>query len=109
MRHDICFPLYVEVDEIYNIACPASPVHYQFDQSNTEDLCACALICWGFPNASKEKSCRPPQDEVYGDPTGASTTGDLLGAVNRSGAGRGMIGKRLSTVLTHLTGQHRPD
>src|SRR5438445_11928704 len=35
MRHDICFPLYVEVDEIYNLACPASPVHYQFDPVQT--------------------------------------------------------------------------
>src|SRR5437667_6962251 len=49
MRHDICFPLYVEVDEIYNLACPASPVHYQFDPVKPRrPLCMAALICWGL-------------------------------------------------------------
>ena len=38
LRHDICFPLYVEVDEIYNLACPASPIHYQYDPVQTTKL-----------------------------------------------------------------------
>ena len=53
MRHDVCFPLYVEVDEIYNMACPASPVHYQYDPVQTTKT-SCALvrsICSGSPSA----------------------------------------------------------
>ena len=52
MRHDICFPLYVEVDEMYNLACPASPVHYQFDPVRTEPRppCMAASTCSVWPS-----------------------------------------------------------
>jgi UDP-glucuronate decarboxylase len=52
MRHDVTFPLYVEVDEIYNLACPASPIHYQHDPVQTpRPACTARLICWGSPSA----------------------------------------------------------
>ena len=62
LRHDITFPLYIEVDEIYNLACPASPVHYQFDPvADHKDMrTRQASICWVLPNGSKHAFCRHP-------------------------------------------------
>ena len=52
MRHDVTFPLYVEVDEIYNLACPASPIHYQWDPvQTTKTSVHGASICWALPSA----------------------------------------------------------
>ena len=60
-RHDVTFPLYVEVDEIYNLACPASPIHYQFDPVQTTKTSVMApSTCWVWPNASARISCKPP-------------------------------------------------
>ena len=57
MRHDITFPLYVEVDEIYNLACPASPIHYQHDPvQTTKTACTARSTCSGLQNAS----CQDP-------------------------------------------------
>ncbi|MEL6701854.1 MAG: GDP-mannose 4,6-dehydratase, partial [Pseudomonadota bacterium] len=70
MRHDITFPLYVEVDEIYNLACPASPVHYQHDPVQT--LKTCVLGAINMLGLAKRLKCRIFQastSEVYGDPT----------------------------------------
>jgi UDP-glucuronate decarboxylase len=51
MRHDVCFPLYVEVDEIYNLACPASPIHYQLDPVQTpRPACMAPSTCWAWPS-----------------------------------------------------------
>jgi len=62
MRHDVTFPLYVEVDEIYNLACPASPVHYQFDPVQTTKTSVIGAInMLGLaPSGSARRSCRPP-------------------------------------------------
>jgi UDP-glucuronate decarboxylase len=70
LRHDICFPLYVEVDEIYNLACPASPVHYQFDPvQTTKTSVHGAINMLGLAKRLKVKILQPSTAAVYGDPT----------------------------------------
>lgn len=70
MRHDICFPLYVEVDEIYNLACPASPVHYQLDPVQTiKTAVHGAINMLGLAKRLKIKILQASTSEVYGDPT----------------------------------------
>lgn len=70
MRHDICFPLYVEVDEIYNLACPASPIHYQFDPvQTTKTSVHGAINMLGLAKRVKAKILQASTSEVYGDPT----------------------------------------
>ena len=69
IRHDICFPLYVEVDEIYNLACPASPVHYQFDPvQTTKTSVHGAINVLGLAKRVKAKILQTSTSEVYGDP-----------------------------------------
>lgn len=69
LRHDICFPLYVEVDEIYNLACPASPVHYQFDPVQTTKTSVHGTInMLGLAKRIKAKILQASTSEVYGDP-----------------------------------------
>lgn len=69
MRHDICFPVYVEVDEIYNLACPASPVHYQFDPvQTTKTSVHGAINVLGLAKRVKAKVFQASTSEVYGDP-----------------------------------------
>ncbi len=70
LRHDICFPLYVEVDEIYNLACPASPIHYQFDPVQTTKTSVHGSInMLGLAKRLKIKILQASTSEVYGDPT----------------------------------------
>jgi UDP-glucuronate decarboxylase len=69
MRHDVTFPLYVEVDEIYNLACPASPVHYQFDPVQTTKTSVIGAInMLGLAKRVKAKILQSSTSEVYGDP-----------------------------------------
>ncbi|MDB5645845.1 MAG: NAD-dependent dehydratase [Methylobacterium sp.] len=69
MRHDVTFPLYVEVDEIYNLACPASPVHYQFDPVQTAKTSVIGAInMLGLAKRLKAKVFQASTSEVYGDP-----------------------------------------
>ena len=69
MRHDITFPLYVEVDEIFNLACPASPIHYQFDPVQTTKTCIHGTInMLGLAKRLKAKIFQASTSEVYGDP-----------------------------------------
>jgi UDP-glucuronate decarboxylase len=69
MHHDITFPLYVEVDEIYNLACPASPVHYQFDPVQTTKTCVHGTInMLGLAKRLKSKIFQASTSEVYGNP-----------------------------------------
>ena len=69
LRHDITFPLYVEVDEIYNLACPASPVHYQFDPvQTTKTSVHGAINMLGLAKRVKAKILQASTSEVYGDP-----------------------------------------
>jgi UDP-glucuronate decarboxylase len=70
LRHDICIPLYVEVDEIYNLACPASPIHYQFDPVQTTKTSVHGSInMLGLAKRVKAKILQASTSEVYGDPT----------------------------------------
>ena len=69
MRHDITFPLYVEVDEIYNLACPASPIHYQFDPvQTTKTSVHGAINMLGLAKRVKAKILQASTSEIYGDP-----------------------------------------
>jgi UDP-glucuronate decarboxylase len=70
LRHDITFPLYVEVDEIYNLACPASPIHYQFDPVQTTKTCVHGAInMLGLAKRVKARILQASTSEVYGDPS----------------------------------------
>jgi UDP-glucuronate decarboxylase len=70
LRHDICFPLYIEIDEIYNLACPASPIHYQFDPVQTTKTSVHGSInMLGLAKRVKAKILQASTSEVYGDPT----------------------------------------
>ncbi len=86
MRHDVTFPLYVEVDEIYNLACPASPVHYQFDPvQTTKTSISGALNMLGLAKRLKAKVLQASTSEVYGDPEVHPQTEDYRGSVNPLG------------------------
>lgn len=86
LRHDICFPLYVEVDEIYNLACPASPIHYQFDPvQTTKTSVHGAINMLGLAKRVKAKILQASTSEVYGDPTVHPQTEDYWGNVNPIG------------------------
>jgi UDP-glucuronate decarboxylase len=86
MRHDVCFPLYVEVDEIYNLACPASPIHYQFDPvQTTKTSVHGAINMLGLAKRVKAKILQASTSEVYGDPAVHPQTEDYWGNVNPIG------------------------
>jgi UDP-glucuronate decarboxylase len=86
MRHDITFPLYVEVDEIYNLACPASPIHYQFDPvQTTKTSVHGAINMLGLAKRVKAKILQASTSEVYGDPEVHPQTENYWGRVNPVG------------------------
>lgn len=86
LRHDITFPLYVEVDEIYNLACPASPIHYQFDPVQTTKTSVIGTInMLGLAKRVKAKFLQASTSEVYGDPSVHPQTEDYWGNVNPIG------------------------
>lgn len=86
LRHDVCFPLFVEVDEIYNLACPASPVHYQFDPVQTTKTSVHGSInMLGLAKRLKIKILQASTSEVYGDPTVHPQPESYWGNVNPIG------------------------
>jgi UDP-glucuronate decarboxylase len=86
IRHDVTFPLYVEVDEIYNLACPASPIHYQFDPvQTTKTSVHGAINMLGLAKRTKAKILQASTSEVYGDPRIHPQTEDYWGNVNPIG------------------------
>ena len=86
MRHDITFPLYVEVDEIYNLACPASPVHYQFDPVQTTKVSVLGAInMLGLAKRLGARVFQASTSEVYGDPTVHPQSEEYRGNVNPLG------------------------
>jgi UDP-glucuronate decarboxylase len=86
MRHDVTFPLYVEVDEIFNLACPASPIHYQFDPVQTTKTSVIGAInMLGLAKRVKAKILQASTSEVYGDPTVHPQTEEYWGNVNPIG------------------------
>ncbi len=87
VRHDVTFPLYVEVDEIYNLACPASPIHYQFDPvQTTKTSVHGAINMLGLAKRVKAKILQASTSEVYGDPEIHPQTEDYWGRVNPIGS-----------------------
>ncbi len=86
MRHDICFPLYVEVQEIFNLACPASPIHYQFDPVQTTKVSVHGAInMLGLAKRVKAKILQASTSEVYGDPSVHPQQESYWGNVNPIG------------------------
>jgi UDP-glucuronate decarboxylase len=86
MRQDVTFPLYVEVDEIYNLACPASPIHYQFDPvATTKTSVHGAINMLGVAKRVKAKIMQASTSEVYGDPIEHPQTESYRGNVNPVG------------------------
>jgi UDP-glucuronate decarboxylase len=86
MRHDITFPLYVEIDEIFNLACPASPVHYQFDPvQTTKTSVHGAINMLGLAKRTRAKILQASTSEVYGDPGVHPQREDYWGHVNPIG------------------------
>ena len=87
MRHDVTFPLYVEVDEIYNLACPASPIHYQFDPvQTTKTSVHGAINMLGLAKRVKAKILQASTSEVYGDPKEHPQIESYWGNVNPIGS-----------------------
>jgi UDP-glucuronate decarboxylase len=86
MRHDVTFPLYVEVDEIYNLACPASPIHYQVDPvQTTKTSVHGAINMLGLAKRTRAKMLQASTSEIYGDPHQHPQTEDYWGNVNPIG------------------------
>jgi UDP-glucuronate decarboxylase len=110
LRHDVTFPLYVEVDEIYNLACPASPIHYQFDPvQTTKTSVHGAINMLGLAKRTHAKIFQASTSEVYGDPDVHPQTEDYRGNVNPIGP-RGCYdeGKRCAeTLFFDYYRQHR--
>ena len=101
IRHDICFPLYTEVDEIYNLACPASPIHYQFDPVQTTKVNVSGSInMLGLAKRLKIRVLQASTSEVYGDPSVHPQPETYWGNVNTIGQ-RGCYdeGKRCAETL----------
>jgi UDP-glucuronate decarboxylase len=105
MRHDITMPLYVEVDEIYNLACPASPVHYQFDPVQTTKTSVHGSInMLGLAKRVKGKILHASTSEVYGDPAEHPQRESYWGNANPIGS-RACYdeGKRCAETLSSTT------
>ncbi len=86
MRHDVTFPLFVEVDQIYNLACPASPIHYQFDPvQTTKTSVHGAINMLGLAKRVRAKIFQASTSEIYGDPAVHPQTEDYWGNVNPIG------------------------
>jgi UDP-glucuronate decarboxylase len=110
LRHDVTFPLYVEVDEIYNLACPASPIHYQRDPVQTTKTSVLGAInMLGLAKRTGARILQASTSEVYGDPTVHPQPEDYRGNVNPLGP-RGCYdeGKRCAeTLFLDYHRQHR--
>ena len=110
MRHDVTFPLYVEVDEIYNLACPASPIHYQHDPVQTTKTSVIGAInMLGLAKRLHARILQASTSEVYGDPDVHPQTEEYRGRVNLAGP-RGCYdeGKRSAEALFYdYKRQHR--
>jgi UDP-glucuronate decarboxylase len=86
MRHDVTFPLFVEIDEIYNLACPASPIHYQYDPvQTTKTSVHGAINMLGLAKRRRAKIFQASTSEVYGDPTVHPQPEEYWGNVNPIG------------------------
>src|ERR1022692_292434 len=92
IRHDVTFPIYLEIDEIYNLACPASPIHYQHDPvQTTKTSVHGAINMLGLAKRVKAKIMQASTSEVYGDPNVHPQTEDYWGHVNPIGHAPAMM------------------
>jgi UDP-glucuronate decarboxylase len=112
LRHDVTFPLFIEVDQIYNLACPASPVHYQFDPVQTTKTSVIGSInLLGLAKRTKARILQASTSEVYGDPIVHPQREDYWGNVNAIGS-RSCYdeGKRCAeTLFFDYHRQHKAD
>lgn len=112
IRHDITFPLFLEIDQIYNLACPASPVHYQFDPVQTLKTCIHGAInMLGLAKRTKARIFQASTSEVYGNPTVHPQKETYVGSVNTIGP-RACYdeGKRAAeTLFFDYNRQHKVD
>ena len=100
MRHDVTFPLYVEVEQIYNLACPASPVHYQFDPvQTTKTSVHDAINMLGLAKRVKARILQASTSEVYGDPAVYPQPESYWGSVIR--LAHDLVMMKVSVVLKH--------
>ena len=100
MRHDVTFPLYVEVEEIYNLACPASPIYYQMDPvQTTKTSVHGAINMLGLAKRTGAKILQASTSEVYGDPEVHPQTEDYLGNVNAIGPRGDFAGENLPVLV----------
>ena len=110
LRHDVTFPVYLEVDEIYNLACPASPIHYQRDPTQTVKTCVHGAInMLGLAKRLKAKILQASTSEVYGDPSVHPQVESYWGNVNTVGI-RSCYdeGKRCAETLFNCYRMQRP-
>lgn len=111
MRHDVTFPLYVEVDEIYNLACPALPIHYQYDPVQTTKASVhSAINMLGLAKRTKARILLASTGEVYGDPEVHPQQESYWGRVNPIGLHSCYDeGKRCADTLffDNYVGNHR--
>ena len=92
IRHDVTFPIYLEIDQIYNLACPASPIHYQHDPvQTTKTSVHGAINMLGLAKRVKAKIMQASTSEVYGDPNVHPQTEDYWGHVNPIGHAPAMM------------------
>ena len=112
VRHDVTFPLYVEVDEIYNLACPASPIKYRFDPVQTTKTCVLGAInMLGLAKRLRARILQASTSEIYGDPAVHPQKEEYWGNVNSMGP-RACYdeGKRCAeTLFFDYHGQHKMD
>ena len=107
IRHDVTFPLYVEVDQIYNLACPASPIHYQYDPvQTTKTSVHGAINMLGLAKRVNARILQASTSEVYGDPEVHPQTEDYWGRVNPIGVG-GWYGEGKRCAETLFFDYHR--
>ncbi len=107
IRHDVTFPLYIEVDEIYNLACPASPIHYQHDPvQTTKTSVHGAINMLGLAKRTGARIFQASTSEVYGDPTVHPQTEDYWGNVNPIGQ-RSCYDEGKRCAETRLFAYHR--
>src|SRR5690606_23942519 len=110
MHHDVTMPLFAEVDEIYNLACPASPVHYQFDPIHTlKTSVNGAINMLGLAKRTRAKILQSSTSEVHGDPTVSPQPESYLGNFNTMGllscyGGGNRVGERLFYNYRQLHG-----
>jgi len=104
IRHDITFPLYLEIDQIYNLACPASPIHYQFDPVQTIKTSVHGSInMLGLAKRTKARILQASTSEVYGNPTVHPQPESYVGSVNPIGP-RACYDEAKSLFLKNLSG-----